>query len=53
MREQAISDVTTSKEMGFDVSIAPRHLREPEKYSRLGVLGNSQAAKHHAATRNR
>jgi len=51
MREQAISDVTTSKEMGFDVSIAPRHLREPEKYSRPGVLGNSQAAKHHAATR--
>jgi len=51
MREQAISDVSTSKDMGFDVSTAPRHLREPEKYSRPGVLGNSQAAKHHAATR--
>ena len=51
MREQAISDVVTSKEMGFDVSIAPRHLREPERYSRSVVLGNSQAAKHHAATR--
>jgi TPR repeat protein len=51
MREQAISDVTTSKEMGFDVSIAPRHLREPDKYPRPRDFGSSQSAKHHAATR--
>jgi tetratricopeptide (TPR) repeat protein len=49
-RELAISDVKTSKDMGFDVTVAPLHLRDPDINSRTVGPGKGQAAKHFAAS---
>ena len=45
--EQAIIDVKTAKDMGFDVSSAPLHLRVPKKQQRLRAQPSSQAALHY------
>lgn len=45
---QAINDVKIAKEMGFDVSIAPLHLRVPDMQSRIPAPNSSQAAHHYS-----
>lgn len=48
-RKQAIEDVRTSREMGFDVSIAPLHLRVPQTHQRVSSPRSSQAKEHYAS----
>lgn len=46
-RAQAIDDVQRAREMGFDVSSAPLHLREPTIRKRLTAPQISQATAHY------
>lgn len=51
-RDQAIIDVKTAKDMGFDVSSAPLHLRVPQKQQKLPSQPSSQAALHYQSLRS-
>lgn len=46
-RDQAIFDVNTAKDMGFDVSSAPLHLRAAQRQQRLLLQPSSQATLHY------
>lgn len=48
-RAQAIQDVKTAKDMGFDVRNAPIHLKEPQNQNRITAPTSSQAAIHYAS----